>query len=77
MWSKVTDMTQPSGSTLPDVTWLTVPEVAEYLNVARMTVYRWIAAGKLPAVRLGDDGRIYRIDERHVEALLQPVVGTP
>lgn len=65
-------MTQPAKSTLPDVTWLTVQEVADYLRVTRMTVYRMIHSGHLPAFTAG--GRNYRIDERHVRAMVQKVV---
>jgi excisionase family DNA binding protein len=65
-------MTQPAKSALPEVSWLTVQEVADYLRVTRMTVYRMIHNKQLPAFTAG--GRNYRIDEQHVKALVQPVV---
>ncbi len=67
-------MTQPEKSTLPAITWLTVEEVADYFNVARMTVYRWVRSGKLPAIQVG---RAYRIDEDEVKRLLRPVAPEP
>ncbi|MDL9978935.1 helix-turn-helix domain-containing protein [Microbacterium candidum] len=56
---------------LPDVRFLTVAEVAELMRVSKMTVYRLIHAGELPAVRFG---RSYRVPEGAVtEALQRPV----
>ena len=56
---------------LPDVRFLTVAEVAELMRVSKMTVYRLIHAGELPAVRFG---RSYRVPERAVtEALQRPI----
>ena len=62
-------MTRPRKSTLPDITWLTVAEVADYFNVAKMTVYRWVHSGELPATQVG---RAIRIDEEDVKALVLP-----
>lgn len=42
---------------------LTVAEVAEVMRVSRMTVYRLIHAGDLPAVQFG---RSYRVPESAV-----------
>lgn len=36
----------------------TAPEVAELLRVDLRTVYRWIQAGKLKAVKIGGSWRI-------------------
>jgi excisionase family DNA binding protein len=33
--------------------WLTVAEMADRLGIAEMTLYRVIAAGEFPAVRIG------------------------
>lgn len=42
---------------------LTVPEVATELRVSRMSVYRWIHAGVLPAARVGASSiRVTRAD---------------
>ncbi|PWC55382.1 hypothetical protein TSH7_28500 [Azospirillum sp. TSH7] len=37
---------------------LTIPEVAERLQVSIKTIRRWIASGDLPTVRLGSQIRI-------------------
>lgn len=47
--------------------FLTVAEVARALRVSSMTVYRLIAAGQLPAVRVG---RSYRLREEDVDRYL-------
>lgn len=51
-----------------DTRFMTVTEVAEMMRVSRMTVYRMIHAGELPAVRFG---RSYRVPESSVEQVLQ------
>lgn len=51
-----------------DAKFMTVTEVAEMMRVSRMTVYRMIHAGELPAVRFG---RSYRVPENAVEEILQ------
>ncbi|WP_431709984.1 helix-turn-helix domain-containing protein [Glutamicibacter uratoxydans] len=48
--------------------FMTVAEVAEMMRVSKMTVYRLIHAGDLPAVQFG---RSYRVPENAVEAYLQ------
>jgi len=56
---------------LSDVRFLTVAEVAELMRVSKMTVYRLVHAGELPAVRFG---RSYRVPESAVtEALHRPI----
>jgi len=50
---------------LPDV--LTPDQAAEYLQVNRETIYRYIRDGKLDASRLG---RSYRVPRRNLELLL-------
>lgn len=61
---------------LPDMRFLTVAEVAEIMRVSKMTVYRLVHAGDLPAVRFG---RSYRVPEQAVtEALSRPLdIGRP
>jgi len=39
---------------------MTVKEVAAYLRVSRVTVWRWCQQGVLPAFRIGRDWRIRR-----------------
>ena len=41
---------------------LTVKEVADYLRVGRVTVWRWCKEGTLPAYRVGRNWRIPRDD---------------
>lgn len=47
---------------------LTVPEVAEFMRVSNMTVYRLIRSGDLAATRVG---RSYRIWENDVRSYLR------
>lgn len=47
--------------------FLTVAEVADAARVSRMTVYRLVHSGELPAVRVG---RSFRVPESAVEQLL-------
>ncbi|MBA8815310.1 excisionase family DNA binding protein [Microbacterium endophyticum] len=53
---------------LPDVRFLTVAEVADIMRVSKMTVYRLVHAGELPAVRFG---RSYRVPETAVSEAVQ------
>lgn len=54
---------------LSDVRFLTVAEVAELMRVSKMTVYRLVHSGELPAVRFG---RSFRVPESAVaEAVAQ------
>ncbi len=55
-----------SGATR--TTFLTVAEVADMLRVSRMTVYRWVHAGELPAVRFG---RSFRVPQQAVETFME------
>lgn len=41
---------------------LTVREVATYLRVSRVTVWRWCQQGTIPALRVGRTWRIRRSD---------------
>ena len=51
-----------------DVTFMTVAEVAKIMRVSKMTVYRMVHAGELPAVRVG---RSFRVPESAVEDYLR------
>lgn len=68
---------------MPDMTdnpmterrFLSIPDAAEYLGnagitVDRTTIYQWVRNGKLPAIRLPGGG--FRIAENDLEALLEP-----
>jgi excisionase family DNA binding protein len=48
--------------------YYTIEEVAEMLRVAYMTVYRWIKAGKLEAIKAGKQ---YRISETQLSKFLE------
>ena len=52
---------------LGDVRFLTVAEVAALMRVSKMTVYRLVQHGQLPAVQVG---RSYRVPEKAVEEYL-------
>ncbi|GAA3883550.1 hypothetical protein GCM10022381_27160 [Leifsonia kafniensis] len=59
-------------SDLHDVRFLTVAEVAEMMRVSKMTVYRLVHSGELPAIRFG---RSFRVPESAVTAAIErPVV---
>lgn len=53
---------------LGDVRMVSVAEVAKAAYLSKMTVYRMIHSGELPAVRIG---RSYRVREADALALLQ------
>ncbi|GAT72064.1 helix-turn-helix domain-containing protein [Microbacterium hydrocarbonoxydans] len=56
---------------VPDVRFLTVAEVAEIMRVSKMTVYRLVHSGELPAIRFG---RSFRVPESAVaDALKRPI----
>lgn len=57
---------------LSDVRLLTVAEVAAIMRVSKMTVYRLVHAGELPAIRFG---RSFRVPESAVEEALRHHVG--
>lgn len=48
---------------------LTVPEVAELLQVSEGSVYRWISQGALAKVKLGH--RVVRITQSDLAAFIQ------
>jgi excisionase family DNA binding protein len=53
---------------LREVRFLTVAEVAGVMRVSKMTVYRMVHAGELPAVRVG---RSFRVPEKAVQDYLK------
>src|SRR5512144_379362 len=53
---------------LSEVRFLTVAEVASIMRVSKMTVYRLVHSGDLPAVRVG---RSFRVPEDAVHTYLQ------
>ena len=52
---------------LSEVRFLTVAEVASIMRVSKMTVYRLVHSGELPAVRVG---RSFRVPEKAVHDYL-------
>ncbi|ERK73409.1 MULTISPECIES: helix-turn-helix domain-containing protein [Leifsonia] len=56
---------------LRDVRFLTVAEVADMMRVSRMTVYRMVHSGELPAIRFG---RSFRVPESAVDQALEALV---
>lgn len=48
--------------------FLTVAEVADMCRVSRMTVYRWVHSGDLPAVRFG---KSFRVPQAAAEEFVQ------
>ena len=56
-----------SNDRLGEVRFLTVAEVASIMRVSKMTVYRMVHNGDLPAVRVG---RSFRVPEDAVNTYL-------
>jgi excisionase family DNA binding protein len=56
------------GSSLSEVKFLTVGEVAGLMRVSKMTVYRLVHSGELPAVQIG---RSFRVPEQAVHEYLR------
>lgn len=61
-------MPSPSSRPLGEVRFLTVAEVAAAMRVSKMTVYRLVHSGEMPAVRVG---RSFRVPEQAVHSYLQ------
>ena len=59
---------RPVDPALAEVRFLTVAEVAAVMRVSKMTVYRMVHAGELPAVRVG---RSFRVPEQAVHDYLR------
>ncbi|TAK70146.1 MAG: helix-turn-helix domain-containing protein [Actinomycetota bacterium] len=61
-------MSQTPERPLSEVRFLTVAEVASLMRVSKMTVYRLVHNGELPAVRVG---RSFRVPEQAVHDYLR------
>jgi excisionase family DNA binding protein len=59
---------RPVEPALADVKFLTVAEVAAVMRVSKMTVYRMVHGGELPAIRVG---RSFRVPEKAVHDYLR------
>ncbi|WP_397202783.1 helix-turn-helix domain-containing protein [Nocardioides sp.] len=53
---------------MSDVVFLTIAEVAAKMRVSKMTVYRLVHSGELPALRVG---RSFRVTEDDVNEYLR------
>ena len=61
-------MATNSTGDLSDSRFLTIAEVAAMMRVSKMTVYRLVHAGELPAIRFG---RSFRVPESAVAQAVQ------
>jgi excisionase family DNA binding protein len=57
-----------ASNPLSEVKFLTVAEVASMMRVSKMTVYRLVHSGELPAVQIG---RSFRVPEQAVNEYLR------
>ena len=55
--------------------WVSLEDAARYIGTSEKTVRRMIAAGDLPAYRMGV--RLIRIDMADIDALMVPMEPTP
>lgn len=62
------NMATNSSGDISEVKFLTVAEVATVMRVSKMTVYRLVHSGELPAVRVG---RSFRVPEDAVNEYLR------
>jgi len=58
-------------STTPAPDWITLREAAERLQISEKSTRRWIAEGRLQAVRIGP--RMIRVDAASIAALGKPL----
>ena len=68
MQRRVEGMSASNDRPLGEVKFLTVAEVAAAMRVSKMTVYRLVHNGELPAVRVG---RSFRVPEQAVHSYLR------
>jgi excisionase family DNA binding protein len=57
-----------SGTLRRVATWLTVDQLAEYLQVSKARVYAMARAGELPATRVGN---LWRFDRDEIDRYLK------
>lgn len=67
-WCVMTPSSRERAESLPDPKFLTIAEVASVMRVSKMTVYRLVHGGELPAVRVG---RSFRVTEDDVNEYLR------
>lgn len=73
--SAVSLMHQMAGELRGMPEYRTIEEVATYMRVSRMTVYRLTASGELPAVKFGRSFRVSEVDFQ--EYLAKNTTGRP
>jgi len=61
-------MAENTAGDMSEARFLTIAEVAAKMRVSKMTVYRLVHAGELPAVRVG---RSFRVTEDDVNEYLR------
>ncbi len=61
-------MAEHTPGDISDMAFLTIAEVAAKMRVSKMTVYRLVHSGELPAVRVG---RSFRVTEDDVNEYLR------
>ena len=61
-------MPSHTSGDISEIRFLTVAEVAAMMRVSKMTVYRLVHDGRLPAVRVG---RSFRVKEEDVEEYIR------
>jgi excisionase family DNA binding protein len=57
---------------MADIKVFTLDEVADILKVTKRTLYNYVKAGKLPAVKMG---KFWRVSEESLQAFIS--TGTP
>ena len=57
---------------MADIKVFTLDEVADILKVTKRTLYNYVKAGKLPAVKMG---KSWRVSEENLKAFIE--TGTP
>ena len=67
-WFAMAPSSRERSESLPDPKFLTIAEVASMMRVSKMTVYRLVHGGELPAVRVG---RSFRVTEEDVNDYLR------
>ncbi len=68
VWLAMAPSSRERSESLPDPKFLTIAEVAAMMRVSKMTVYRLVHGGDLPAVRVG---RSFRVTEDDVNDYLK------
>lgn len=51
--------------------YLSTKQIAKILGVRTITIRRWIAKGKLPAISLGEIQKDYRVSKKDFEKFLE------